>query len=427
MPQNRLQDMTIKQMQLGTPQFAPVEFKAPTQNWGLLANSYQQLEERQNKAAEQQTAIDVSLGKIESELHDDAATKAWFQDYKNNIKNQIQNQVDTGNYGSAIRLATRLAGDVANDEEVQGRLKTQQQWKEADKTQENRMLNGKISKSTLNWWRENGGQYKYKPITDAEGNIIGSEDFQANSPVDDIDYATLAHKAFTLISADRRSKSTSTSKSSYKNGTGSSSSSSSESSMEKVTREDILANIRNILDSTPDGYRAVEQSYQVYKYETQQKKQEIDNIRLQLQNPDLSPQERSNLEGQIKEAEAQYAKRRQMVTAPNGQPYGDSTADYEQFFTNMIEENMFAEGLAYERTSTGSSSSKASQVTTPTGGGSGGNSYSGLRVGYRSDGSYGYVDERGNRPTVQGPPVQFSGVGLTLDSDTKIVYDLFAH
>lgn len=205
MAQNRLQDMTIKQMQLTPTQYAPVELKVPTQDWNLYANSMAQLEARQEKASEKQTAIDVSLAQIEDKLNPNEIE--WFNSYKKDIQDQIQNEVDAGNYGSAIKLANRLAGKTATDTRLLGRLKANELYQQARKEV---MSRTDIDQDVKDWWLDTN-QYSYEDKYDDNGNVIGGTYSQYDfRPAAQIDYSSLAAKAIQLAAPEKDAVTTET-------------------------------------------------------------------------------------------------------------------------------------------------------------------------------------------------------------------------
>ena len=179
MPQYRLPEMSIAQMQYNPATFQGVSFTPQAPDMNILARSLAQAEERHNKAAEKQTAIDIALGDIEHKLN--AAEIPWFNEYKKNIQQQIQNEIDNGNYGSAIRVATKAAGNISSDTSLTGRIKANEAYRKELESVKN---NNKIGSVTKQRW-EAQNLYSYEDIKDDAGNIVGGTEWKSSwTPVE---------------------------------------------------------------------------------------------------------------------------------------------------------------------------------------------------------------------------------------------------
>ena len=235
--------------------FSPIEFKPVEANYGTLERSLARQEARQREAVEKQSAVDVELGKIETQLHNDPETQAWWNAYKNNIKNQIQTAVDTGDYATAINTAVRLAGQIKDDTQLNSRIKANQEYQERVDETHKRRLASQISADTERWWLANN-QFKYKDVIDDNGNVIGGTSYiDLGTPVADINIAEFTKKAFDLVSPRQTDIQVTNN-----DGT---------STHDKriwVTRQSIIDNLDDILDMTPDARSAMFQRYQVEKY-----------------------------------------------------------------------------------------------------------------------------------------------------------------
>ena len=179
MPQYKLPEMSIAQTQYNPATFQGVSFTPQAPDMNILARSLAQAEERHDKAIEKQTAIDIALGDIENELN--AVEIPWFNQYKQNIQQQIQNELDNGNYGSAIRVAIKAAGNIKSDTALKGRIKAN---KDYIKKLESVKNNNKIDSVTKQRF-EAQNLYSYKDIKDDAGNIIGGTEWKPSwTPVD---------------------------------------------------------------------------------------------------------------------------------------------------------------------------------------------------------------------------------------------------
>lgn len=205
----RLPEMSLKQVAFQPSEFTPQIFTPQASNPEILSRSIDKLEARIDKATTQQGAIDAALGQVEAQLHSDEETRSWFADYKKDIQHQIQNQIDSGNYAEAIRTGVRLAGKIQQDTELQGRIKTANQYNEVTKAQKQRI--GKdIDQDTYNWWLATKGKYNYKPVyaKDENGNttdqIIDTEDYNPQLAYANLNWDEEISNAFKLTSEDKQ-------------------------------------------------------------------------------------------------------------------------------------------------------------------------------------------------------------------------------
>jgi len=175
-------------------------------DFGVYERGIAGLEARMTKAAEQQTALDVALGEVEMKLN--PTEREWFAGYKQNIKNQIQGDIDAGNFGSAIRKATKLAGDVANDSRILGRIQENAQYQEFVKDV---MSNNKLDKDTKDWALATH-PYNYTDKYDVNGNPISNvSNGYYDRPVDPVDITKLGAEAISLVAPTKSDVSGSTS------------------------------------------------------------------------------------------------------------------------------------------------------------------------------------------------------------------------
>lgn len=352
---NEIPNMSLKQATFNQGSFTPATYTPQMADMNILANSLSKMEARQEKAAEKQGAVDSALAKVESQLHNDKDTQQWFSNYKDNIQKQIQSQIDVGDYGNAIRVATKLADKVMLDPAVQGRLKAEEKYQQEVKTQQARRDKGEISQNTYDWWLSSN-PYKYEDNYDSNGNIIGGTDYTSNfRPVADINWAAQAQAAFKMLTPDKYSKSKDYAENNNSNGVGTFTSTSSHSThtYERIKKADILKNIESLLSSTSDGYRQAEQAFDVATYETSKMEQQYRDLIAKDPNSD----EAKNLK--------QKLEKRHQLMYRNGSPI-----NYKEYYARMVTDNMYAEGLAYDwRTdNTGGSKSTNTNVDNSNGG-----------------------------------------------------------
>ena len=339
--------------------YAPKEFDVTP-----LQKSLATLDERKERTDQQRAAIRSALGKVKL----NAAEDKWKNDYVNDIMSKIDNAAQFGDYSAALETATDLAGSALSDPALMGRVRANEQYEEEIKRQKDRVARGEISQNTYGWWLKNN-PYKYSDIRDDNGTIVGGTEYEpASRPVNDINWASAAMAAFKMVSPYKMSKSTDGSttvhnntaspltrgKSTYKPGEAISSSGHSSQSEERVTKEQITARMEELLSATPDGYRQAEQAFDVAMYDFQNMVDKYNS--LIEENPDS------------KEAKdlAQKIDQRKHLMYRNG-----SLIDYKEYYSRMITDSLFAEGLAYDwktSSSGGSSSYSLSDVSGSTGG-----------------------------------------------------------
>lgn len=345
--------------------FTPFVYTPKDYDVTPLQKSLATLDERKERTDQQRAAIRSALGKVKL----NAAEDKWKNDYINDIMSKIDNAAQFGDYSAALETATDLAGKSLSDPALTSRVRANEQYEEEIKRQKERVAKGEISQNTYAWWLKNNS-YKYSDIRDDNGNVIGGTEYEPTSrPVNDINWASTAMAAFRMVSPYKMSKSTDGSTTvhnntgapltrggkTYKPGEGISSSGHSSQSQEKVTKEQITARMEELLSATPDGYRQAEQAFDVAMYDFQNMVDKYNS--LIEENPDS--QEAKDL--------AQKIDQRKHLMYRNG-----SLIDYKEYYSRMITDSLFAEGLAYDWKTTssgGSSSYSLSDVSGHTSGG----------------------------------------------------------
>lgn len=355
----------ISKMSLKTPQFNPVgftpsQYEYQTADMGFLERSLAQKEARMKEAAQNASAIDRALGEIETKLNPSEAK--WFEGYKNNIRNQIQSSIDSGDYGAAVRDATRLAGTVVQDPRILGRIRSQESYEKELQTQQARRDRGEISQNTYDWWA-NKNKYSYTDNTDASGNYIEGSPWKAEStPVKDINWAEQAATAFKLITPKKGSSTRGGGHSTTNaDGTGDGNKWSRSNSTEEITVEDILGNIDELLSAIPDGYRQAEQAYDVARFDLK---------RLQDQYNSLADDDPN------KAVIGQQLDARKKLMYKNGVPIS-----YKEYYARMVTDNKYAHTLAYKWTTSGNENFNSNDYQ-GAGSGAGGSIGTGLGVGF---------------------------------------------
>lgn len=356
--------------------FTPAGFEAMVytpqkEDMSLLQRSLATLDERKEKTDQQRAAIRSAIGKMEL----NAAEDEWKNNYTNDIVSKINSAAQFGDYSAALETATDLAGKAVSDPALIGRMRANEEYKQEVKTQQERRNRGEISQNTYNWWMANN-PYKYEDKYDKDGNIIGGSTYEPEfRPVADINWASAAMAAFKMVTPYKSSTSTDGSSSvanhtsgtitrggkTYKPGESIGGSSHSSQSQEKVTKQQIVARMEELLKATPDGYRQAEQAFDVSAYEFKNMVEKYN----ELVQKDPNSQEAKDLANKIDV--------RKQLMYRNG-----SMIDYKEYYARMVTDSLFAEGLAYDWRTSSSGGSSSYSITDMSGGGSGGGRAGGI-------------------------------------------------
>lgn len=149
------------------------------ENVGILANRIDKFDQNVREANKQITTLDIALGDIGTKLNN--KEQQWFDEYKENLRNKINEQITLGNYQGAINVATRLAGDVASDAQLNAKIKYNE---DLQKWVDNINSRQDLSSNKKAWAIHKYGQYDYKDVTDNNDKIIGGTEFNRNSTVE---------------------------------------------------------------------------------------------------------------------------------------------------------------------------------------------------------------------------------------------------
>lgn len=302
------------------------EFKH--QDYDLLSRTIEARETRIDKANERKNAIDEALGKLESQLHNDEKTRTWFQNYKDSIQKEIANEINAGNYRSAIRLATNKASEIILNPEVQGRIKTNQQYQQI--REEQRKLAGNNQKLFEYWINSN--PYKYENVTDDTGKVISHKDYTPNfTLLGEPNLTGLASAAFKIITPEKTASSTTKdyTSDSY--------------SREWITEQQIKDNLGAILVDSGTSLAQIEQKYNYETYLLNKDKQRAEEINTQLtllanSSNQIDIDQRNSLEEE-KALLNQKIKSREKILTSNGVPFND-IQDYAVSILSPIIKNM---------------------------------------------------------------------------------------
>ena len=377
--------MSLKTVQFNPTVFTPTQYEYKAADMSILERSLAQRETRMKEAAQGKSAVDKALGELELKLN--PAEAKWFEGYKQDIRNQIQSSIDSGDPGAAVRDATTLAGSVIQDPRILGRIRAQEAYDTELKTQQARRDREEISQNTFDWWVANN-TYSYTDNKDANGNFIEGSPWKADTrPVKDINWAEHAATAYKLITPKKYTSSKGGgSDITNADGTSKGSKWSRSSGIEKITVEDILGNIDELLSATPDGYRQAEQAYNVAVFDYNRLKQQWEKAVAS------GSSDADKLGAQLEE--------RKKLMYKNGSPI-----NYKEYYARMITDNHYAGTLAYKWTTSGNESFSSKDNYTP-GSGGGGAVNINSQVPFNGYGAYPPV-----RPYIDwyGPSVRWGG------------------
>lgn len=362
---NTIPTMTLKQATLPQNSFVPQVYTPQTADVSLLANSLAQREARMEKASAQEAAFNETASKLETLVNPNE--KQWVYDYLNKQSEGFKNALDAGDYGAAVRQATIAGSNLLKNPEAMGRIQAQEQFKKEQDRQQARVTSGDIKQSTYEWWLNNN-PYKYEDVKDANGNIIGGTQYISETvPVKDIDFAAQAYAAFKLINPYKNTKITGFDNAGQDyndtENTSWSRSGKTSNSRERITKEQILAVMDQLVKSNPDGYRAVEQAFNVAQYDLQKLQDKYEKAYTLDPNSD-----------DVKNLKEQLDERKQLMFN-NGSPIS-----YKEYYARMVTNEAYARNLAYDWKTTehitGESNGKSAR-TSGSGSGSGGSGGSG--------------------------------------------------
>lgn len=320
---------TLKTIDVAPQQYQFQSFTPQQVDMSLLANSMQKKEERINNADRQRAIVENALGAVREKINTaDPTVAKRFKAKVDNIMGTIDSYSNIGRYSDAIREATRAAGNLANNEELQGMVKTNKQYQDAIAAIKSRT---DISDMTKERWLATNS-YKFNSIKDERGNIIGTEDWQQDwSPVSDINPDTINSLILQAVNPDSSSSSSTRE-------TGGTHSRSSSFSREHLDPAKIDA-ARQLYYK--EHLTAVNQMYENLKWKYSQLKEQIKTA---------TGDKKAMLEGQLNGVEKQ-------ITDKNG-----IYQDAEDMFMSMTSE--LVNSAKYTRTSKSSGSSDVTSNST---------------------------------------------------------------
>nr|DAI06497.1 MAG TPA: hypothetical protein [Crassvirales sp.] len=251
-------------------------------NLDAFAKSLDKIDERAKQALAQRTQIAVALG----QLNLNSADEQFRADYIRDIQQQLDEAAIGGDYSQTLQQATLLAGKVASDPAIIGRVKANAAYEEFKKSIQNR---NDITQDIKDYALAHN-PYHYEDKYDEQGHLIGGSTWEpSKTPVSTVDLSNLMTKAkqwvavhkgggvndIKFVDADGNLTSD-PSKNVYglaykKSGT-----------WEYVSEKDLNDALKSAIDTTPGARASLQQDYDValWKYNKmtpEEKKKNIDS------------------------------------------------------------------------------------------------------------------------------------------------------
>lgn len=261
----------------------PVPLRAPhRRNVEAFTNALNKIDEKAKESLQTQNQIKMTLANLDI----NAAEDSWKAGYVRNIQNQLDDAAMYGDYSRSLNTARELAGQVASDPAVLGRVRAQAAYKtfmdNLDKRQD-------ITQDVKNWAKDNN-PYHYQDQVDKEGHIIGGTNWEPNrTPVSTVDLSNLMTKAKQWVAVHKGSG---VSDIKYVDADGNLTSDPGKNfyglaykksgSWEYVSEKDLNDALKSAIDTTPGARASLQQDYDValWKYNKmtpEEKKKNIDS------------------------------------------------------------------------------------------------------------------------------------------------------
>lgn len=251
-------------------------------NLDAFAKSLDKIDERAKQALAQRTQIAVALGQLNLNSNDEEFRANYIRD----IQQQLDEAAIGGDYSQTLQQATLLAGKVASDPAIIGRVKANAAYEEFKKNIQNR---NDITQDVKDYALANN-PYHYEDKYDKQGHLIGGSTWEPNkTPVSTVDLSNLMTKAKQWVAVHKGSGvndikfvdadgnlTSDPSKNVYglaykKSG-----------SWEYVSEKDLNDALTSAIDTTPGARASLQQDYDVslWKYNKmtpEEKKKNIDS------------------------------------------------------------------------------------------------------------------------------------------------------
>lgn len=293
---------------------SPIRRRNPIgMNINAFADAVTRLDSKYQDMAKQQSAIDIALG----QLPVNAAEDEWRMQLGDEIRQQI-NSVDNPN--DRYLTAIKAAGNIMARPDVIGRIRAQADYKNfVEQTQKR----NDIDQRTKNWAIATN-PYSYQDTRDASGRIVGGSEWKpTNTPVANVNLASLGSLAIQWAKPDEYKGSNATFTDAYGNFTNDISKAAdmvyqTESGWKKVGKDKLMKAINAAIDMTPGARASIEQDYKVAQWDYNK----------------LTPEERANIgETEITDSNGRLLTKQEFL-AKKLNPWADA-ASYENKETTI--------------------------------------------------------------------------------------------
>lgn len=388
--------MTLKTIQPTAFQITPTDYNVEPINMSYLQHSSDKIEERQNNLEQQRSAVRKAFGEIRQQLYDSPDNNEFIDKKINEVESKINSYVLTGDYAGAIRASMDAGSKVAEDAELNARLKASQEYRNEVERQRKRVESGDIDQITFDWWVDTQAPWEPNFDRNDNGEIIGlkDSDFAKKAPLKTFNIEEFAKAMFSLVNPSETTKTNQRKWGTTKGDTSGirdvdSGTRFSSSSRRQVTEQDIRDNMAEALNLCGMRFEQVMQLYDSYEHHIEVLDRELTDIR--------------NKEGvdSIKYKRKQFEKQKYINVLSNNQ----SAASPELFIARIVNNSKYPETLAYSVTSSdtrredeNANIDKAPE--TPNNPGGGGNNGGTSSQGYpaQTGGWRGYLDFTGTNP-----------------------------
>lgn len=198
--------MSLKTIDFNPTPFQPVQFQAVAPEVSILANAFARQEEREQKAAESIGKANEVFANMRSQLHQDAQTMDWFTKFQNEKLQQLYDLQDL-DPDEVIKKGTMLGAEVANNAELQGRMRNNQELNEENKKLDERKDIDDVTKRRFK--KQNEDAFQSTPQLNEAGEVIGTYKWTpAEEPVADINPLDLAVFVSKIVAPEETSSTT---------------------------------------------------------------------------------------------------------------------------------------------------------------------------------------------------------------------------
>lgn len=150
--------------------FKPTEYKPVSTDYSKHRDASEKQEKRRNQAYQNYSELAQLIGENRQLISNDIETLIWFEDNINSMTKRVESSLNIGDYSTASNLATKYIGEIYSHTELNCRIRTYKEYVTAVQSVQERT---DLSYQQKQAWFE---MYKYKfvPICDAEGKILGA-------------------------------------------------------------------------------------------------------------------------------------------------------------------------------------------------------------------------------------------------------------